>query len=112
VTVNQANEPRRKDRVLAVVVTVALLIGALVLEFIAFLIAGFGCDESCSGDGGWRTDGDAWQWGFQLGWATVGLFLVGAALPLAAGGEYRKLLGVLAVAATTFIGWWMFVIGG
>lgn len=104
--------PSRRDRVLATVAAIALTIGGLVLEFIALLVAGFKCYESCSGPGGdWRDDPGAWQWEFQLWWATAALLLVAAAIPLAASGRLRPALATAGASAVAFAGWWAFVTG-
>ena len=108
-TVAEARDPHRHDRVAALIGTCVFVVGGLVLEFMALLISSFRCYDSCGDRGGWRGERDAWQWDLQLGWATLGLALVIAAVPLAARGRFRWALAAVIASAVTFLGWWAFV---
>jgi hypothetical protein len=102
----------RAARITAVVAASAFLLATLMLELMAWLAAGFNCNESCSEDSGqWRDRSDSWQWDFQLGWATVGVGLAMAALTFAVTDRPRRAGYCFAAAVVLYAGWWVFVTG-
>ncbi|HEX8646177.1 MAG TPA: hypothetical protein VF715_04705 [Thermoleophilaceae bacterium] len=101
----------RGGRTAGIVLTVLLTLGALYLELMALLISAMTCDESCGATGRWRDDPDAWQWTFQLGWATAGLLLVGSSVAFAARGQGRAAIGAVTAGAVAFATWATFVGG-
>ena len=101
----------RSQRIAGAVAAGLLAAGALVLEYIAVLIAAITCFDACTERDGWRGDAEAWQWDLQLAWATAGLMLALAAVPLAATGRGRRAVQALTASAATFGTWWAFVTG-
>ena len=100
--------PSRGWRAAAVAGVLVLLLGALLLNLIALLGgSGDGCMWNCEEAGAWQHDDEAWQWELQQAMAFVGLGLVGATLPLAAGGRFRATQVVLAIAVGLFLAWWV-----
>jgi hypothetical protein len=108
VTGLERRRPSWGQRTAAVAGVCVLLLGALFLTLLALLGgAADGCMWNCDEADTWQYDDDAWQWKLQRVLALVGLGLVGAALPLAAGGRFRATRVVLAIAVAVFLGWWI-----
>ena len=106
----ERGNPPLGQRAAAVAGVCVLLLGALFLTLLALLGgASDGCYWNCDEAGGWQDDDDAWQWKLQLVLALIGLGLVGAALPLAAGGRFRLTAWTLTTALVVFAGWWVFL---
>ena len=96
-------------RAAAIAATVVLTLVALYIEFWALVVLAMNCDESCGSGGSWRNDPDAWQWKAQLGWATAGLLLIAASIPLAARRDYRTAIGAVTVGTVVFATWAAFL---
>jgi hypothetical protein len=105
-----APHERRAERITGIVASVVTLLGALFLTFIAWIVSGLTCDESCAeGSGQWDDNPDAWQWDFQLLWALAGLGLAIAMVALAAQGRSRAATIAFLATLLTYAGWWIFL---
>lgn len=75
---------------LAIVSSLTVLIGGILVSIYEFLVGGFECDDHCAGMGGWRDIPGAWQWSVFVWAGILGALLTLGIFLLACNGSYRR----------------------
>lgn len=87
---------------LAVVSSLAVLVGGVFAGLYEFFVGGFGCDDHCSGTGAWQGIPGAWQWSVFVWAGIVGALISLAVFLLTCNGSHRRARFAAAIAFVVY----------